>query len=208
MRPGRPKCRSGPRLQRSTVCADSPRIGRLEGGDAVSAFSLLEAAAAYYQNDYLGDLSIGWERDLGLALALTGCSRAAARLNQTDGAVNLYRDALIHAKELNVDAFALMALIPAAEIAWTGGDLRQAARLSTLVADHPHSYAAHRTQAVDLLARIPQEFRSVRALPDLWQVAAELSDRKSSPLFPHCLGGDFPPAHGRTLKTGASSVKT
>ena len=72
-----------------------------------------------YQNEYVSDLSAGWERDLVLALALTGSSRAMARLGDLDRALSDCRVLLQHAANLNIDAFVLMALIPVAEIAAT-----------------------------------------------------------------------------------------
>ena len=120
-------------------------------GDASAALSQLEAISSYFQNEYAYDLSIGWERDLALALALTGASRAALRLNQFDEALAHCCAVLQHAARLNVEAFALMALIPAAEIAIANGDQNQAALLVSLTAKHPHAFAADRAEAAHLL---------------------------------------------------------
>lgn len=147
----------------------------LTEGDVTAALSRFEAVIAYFQNEYAYDLSQDYERDFGLALALTGCSRAAARLEDFERAQGYYRDALKHAQHLNVDAFALMALIPVAEIALTNGDLKWAARLASLVTEHPHTFAPDRALAADLLIHIPNQVRSPQAMPDLWRVAAELS---------------------------------
>jgi ATP/maltotriose-dependent transcriptional regulator MalT len=151
-------------------------LGLLAAGEGDFSASLprLDAAIAYLQDDYAYDLSQDYERDLALALGLMASSRAALRLDQIERAERYCHDALKHAAGLNIDAFALMALIPTAEIALARGDLKRAAALAALVAEHPHTFAYDRAQAEDLLARLPEEYRSRQGLPDLWRVAAEL----------------------------------
>jgi tetratricopeptide (TPR) repeat protein len=146
----------------------------LTEGDSRAALSRLEAAINYFQKEYVYDLSQDYERDLALALALSGCSRAVLRLDQIERAVEYYREALGHAQRLNVDAFALMALIPAAEIALARGNFSQASRLTGLVVAHPHTIAYDRAHAADVLAQIPDKSRARHALPDLWRLVAEL----------------------------------
>ena len=142
-------------------------------GDASTASSLFEEAAAYFQHDYAEDPSMGWERYLALVLALTGSSRAAVRLGDLDRALADCRAVLDQAARLKVDAFALMALIPAAEIAAAQGDLDQAARLAMMAAEHPHIFAVDRAEAVRLLATQPPP---PLITLDLWAVVGELID--------------------------------
>ncbi len=148
----------------------------LTEGDSGTALSRLETAVDYFQNEYAYDLSQDFERDLGLALALTGCSRALVRLDQAERAVACYQEALRHAERLQVDAFALMALIPAAEVALGQGDPQQAATLAALAAEHPHAFAYDRAEAARLLAAVPNSHRSTQAAPDLWLAVADLCE--------------------------------
>ncbi len=148
----------------------------LADGEVSAALTSLEAAIAYFQNDYVYDLSQNFERDLAIALALAGCSRAAARLDQRERSVDYYRSALKHAIRLNIDAFALMALIPAAEIALAQGDTGQTALLAALAAGHPHTFAYDRTEAGRLLAQLPEEIRSPNPIPDLWSAVSDLNE--------------------------------
>jgi ATP/maltotriose-dependent transcriptional regulator MalT len=119
------------------------------------------------------DLSQDYERDLALALARAGLSRAAVRLGDIDRALAADRAALEHAARLNIEAFALMALIPAAEIAAANGDLNQAARLAFLAAEHPHTFASDRAEAARLLTSLPPPPPTTL---DLWAVVNDLID--------------------------------
>ena len=145
----------------------------LGAGDATTALSQFRDAAAYFQNDYVADNSIGWERELALVLALTGSSRAAVRLGDLDRALADCHSALDHAVRLNVEALALIALIPAAEIALASGDPDNAAYLLRVVAEHLHTFAADRAEAVRLLTTLPAPSQTTL---DLWAVVGDLTE--------------------------------
>ncbi len=148
----------------------------LEEGLTEQGLLLLENALADFRAQYHFGNLFSWDRDLGLALALTACSQAALQLRQTERAAAYCRAALQHAEPLRVDAFALMALIPAAEIALADGDRRQAALLASLVAQHPHTFAFDRARAERLLAALSDEGRLTSNSPDLWAAVEELTD--------------------------------
>ncbi len=145
-------------------------------GDAPSALNDFETAMAYFKEDYAYDLSQDYERDLGITLALIGCSRAALQLDQLERAESYCLDALRHAQRFNVDAFALMALLPAAEIALVRGDPGQAAQLAVLVADHLHTFDHDRTMALRLLEHLSSEIYPSHSTLDLWTAVSKLAD--------------------------------
>jgi serine/threonine protein kinase/predicted ATPase len=148
----------------------------LTEGFSEQALSLLDTALDDFRTRYHWGNILIWDREIAPALALTGCSRAAVRLDQIERARAYCGDALKHAQRLNVDAFALMALIPAAEIALAQGDTAQTALLAALVARHPHTFAYDRTEAMILLAQLPEEIRSPQQVPDLWTEVSDLTE--------------------------------
>lgn len=148
----------------------------LKEGLPKQALSLLEGALADFRTQYHWGNILIWDREVGPALALAACSRAALQLHKTERAAAYARAALQHAEPLRVDAFALMALIPAAEIALAAGDRWQAARLMSLAARHPHTFAFDRAEAERLLAALPDKAPSAFDPLALWEIVEELTD--------------------------------
>ena len=142
----------------------------LKVGVINAAQDQLRAGMVYFRDEYQTGVMEYVDRDFGLALALTGASCAAVRSGDSAAAADFLSQAVHHAIRLNVTAYALMTLIPAAEIAIAVSNADQAARLAGLAARHPHTFAADRAAAELLLKQLPD-------VPDdesdLWELVEE-----------------------------------
>ncbi|MBL8131453.1 MAG: protein kinase [Anaerolineae bacterium] len=148
----------------------------LAGGDPAAALHRLENAVRYTREDYLEDLSQGWERYFGLAYGLTAQSRAALRQGDSDLAVSSCLEALSWATRKRIDAFALLGLIAAAEIEASVDHQDRALAIIQLVAQHPHTFAADRAEALRLLASYGAAVDPTVSHSDLWSIVRDLLD--------------------------------
>ncbi|MCK6579276.1 MAG: hypothetical protein L6Q98_14390 [Anaerolineae bacterium] len=148
----------------------------LAGGDHAATLHRLEDAVRYTREDYVEDLSQGWERYFGLAYGLTAQSRAALRQGDSDLAVSSCLEALGWATRKRIDAFALLGLIAAAEIEASVDHQDRALAILQLVAQHPHTFAADRAEALRLLASYGAAVDPTVSHSDLWSNVRDLLD--------------------------------